>query len=102
VAQNIVLARSPYQLLGRVAAQSESAFVPVQDPTVTIDKVDSIAHLVEQFLIESGVGWNHWGTSFSMLRTANSGRSLFDLSHNSQRLNVNWITLTQAELFAGI
>jgi hypothetical protein len=46
---------------------------------------------VEQFFIESGVGWNHWGYFFPRWRSE-FGLSLFDLSHNVLRLNVSWIT----------
>jgi hypothetical protein len=55
VAQNIVLAAMAKQLIGRVAGQPPRPIVPIEDAPLLVHKVNAIAHVVQNFFVESWI-----------------------------------------------
>jgi hypothetical protein len=59
MAQNVVLAAFAQNFFGLVAGQARGAFVPIENPPLPVHKVDTIADIIQQLLIECGIGLNN-------------------------------------------
>jgi hypothetical protein len=55
VTQYVVLAVPTHQLIGRVSGELFGAFIPILNAPFPVYKVDTVAHLIEQLTIKTGI-----------------------------------------------